>query len=178
MAGGVVLCGQGWMKMAGEGSLRAFWRGNGTNVCKNIPEVPRCTTALRSARQSSTRALRAVLLPAGSVESMAIAQALTDCAAAADRSSIRNIVCVYPHSRSKICLIRIEAGGAPWQTSAVSRRVQFGYRLSSITQYTWLYATLGAAHRAENPFSRSHYGGVHEQTHFRTCYTFMSEHCQ
>ena len=44
MADGVVLWGQGWMKMAGEGSLRAFWRGNGTNVCKNIPEVPSCPT--------------------------------------------------------------------------------------------------------------------------------------
>mmetsp|Transcript_6729 Transcript_6729/g.19350 ORF Transcript_6729/g.19350 Transcript_6729/m.19350 type:complete len:372 (-) Transcript_6729:973-2088(-) len=30
---------QGWMKMVNEGSLRAFWRGNGTNVCKNIPEM-------------------------------------------------------------------------------------------------------------------------------------------
>ncbi len=55
MAGGVVLCGQGWMKMAGEGTLRAFWRGNGTNVCKNIPEVPSCPPALLSARQSSNR---------------------------------------------------------------------------------------------------------------------------
>ncbi len=28
--------------MAAEGTIRAFWRGNGTNVTKNIPEMVRC----------------------------------------------------------------------------------------------------------------------------------------
>lgn len=32
---------QGLAKMAAEGSLRAFWRGNGANVAKNIPEMVR-----------------------------------------------------------------------------------------------------------------------------------------
>lgn len=30
---------QGLAKMAAEGTVRAFWRGNGTNVAKNIPEM-------------------------------------------------------------------------------------------------------------------------------------------
>lgn len=32
---------QGLAKMAAEGSVRAFWRGNGANVAKNIPEMVR-----------------------------------------------------------------------------------------------------------------------------------------
>ena len=32
---------QGLAKMAAEGTVRAFWRGNGTNVAKNIPEMVR-----------------------------------------------------------------------------------------------------------------------------------------
>jgi hypothetical protein len=35
------VCWQGLAKMAAEGTVRAFWRGNGTNVAKNIPEMVR-----------------------------------------------------------------------------------------------------------------------------------------
>lgn len=43
---------QGLAKMAGEGSLRAFWRGNGANVVKNIPEMGLKLSAADYARQA------------------------------------------------------------------------------------------------------------------------------
>ncbi len=44
--------------MASEGSLRAFWRGNGANVVKNIPEMGLKLGAADYARQAfSVRAL-------------------------------------------------------------------------------------------------------------------------
>lgn len=38
--------------MASEGSLRAFWRGNGANVVKNIPEMGLKLGAADYARQA------------------------------------------------------------------------------------------------------------------------------
>jgi solute carrier family 25 phosphate transporter 23/24/25/41 len=49
---GVLSMRQGLAKMASEGTVRAFWRGNGTNVAKNIPEMGLKLCAADHARQA------------------------------------------------------------------------------------------------------------------------------
>jgi hypothetical protein len=48
---------QGLAKMAAEGTIRAFWRGNGTNVTKNIPEMVRCLLRVHSMTQGGAYTL-------------------------------------------------------------------------------------------------------------------------